>query len=103
MDRRIVRLNSTWNVPFIADRLNQPDIFGVGTAFVCLFSLFKKSSLTFYTISWFQSVVLANRACGGGLVAWAGTSMTNAPGSQSGAYIADSSIIRVSFIIVDHT
>ena len=45
--------------------------------------------------SWFQNVVLANRACGGGLVAWKGTNLTDAPGNRYGAYIADSSIIRV--------
>ncbi|KAF8194147.1 pectin lyase-like protein [Pholiota molesta] len=44
--------------------------------------------------AWFQNVVLANRACGGGLVAWKGTNLTDAPGNRYGAYIADSSIIR---------
>jgi hypothetical protein len=43
-------------------------------------------------------VVLANRACGGGLVAWKGTKLRDAPGNRYGAYIADSSIVRVSFI-----
>ena len=41
--------------------------------------------------SWFQSVTLANRACGGGITAWRGT-----PGTRNGVYIADSRIIRVS-------
>ncbi|KAF8955293.1 pectin lyase-like protein [Flammula alnicola] len=44
--------------------------------------------------AWFQNIVLANRACGGGLVAWKGTNLTDAPGNRYGAYIADSSIIR---------
>ncbi|KAF8817178.1 carbohydrate esterase family 8 protein [Phlegmacium glaucopus] len=44
--------------------------------------------------AWFQNTVLANRACGGGLVAWKGTNLTDAPGNRYGAYIADSSIIR---------
>jgi len=44
--------------------------------------------------AWFQNVVLANRACGGGLVAWKGTNLTDAPGNRYGAYIADSTIIR---------
>ncbi|KAF9483363.1 pectin lyase-like protein [Pholiota conissans] len=44
--------------------------------------------------AWFQNVVLANRACGGGIVAWKGTNLTDAPGNRYGAYIADSSIIR---------
>jgi hypothetical protein len=50
MDRQTVRLNFTWNVPFIADRLNSPDIFGFGTALV--FLSFNKSldiELTFYS------------------------------------------------------
>jgi hypothetical protein len=46
-------------------------------------------------ISWFQNVILANRACGGGLVAWKGTNQTDAPGNRYGAYISDSQIIRV--------
>ncbi|KAL0576318.1 hypothetical protein V5O48_005667 [Marasmius crinis-equi] len=44
--------------------------------------------------AWFQNVVLANRACGGGIVAWKGTNLTDAPGNRYGAYIADSRIIR---------
>ncbi|KAF9222162.1 carbohydrate esterase family 8 protein [Gyrodon lividus] len=39
--------------------------------------------------AWFQSVTLANRACGGGITAWQGTN-----GTRNGAYIADSRIIR---------
>ncbi|OCH90457.1 carbohydrate esterase family 8 protein [Obba rivulosa] len=39
--------------------------------------------------AWFQNVTLANRACGGGITAWQGTS-----GTLNGAYIADSRIIR---------
>ncbi|KAK7054335.1 hypothetical protein VNI00_003529 [Paramarasmius palmivorus] len=44
--------------------------------------------------AWFQNVILANRACGGGIVAWKGTNLTDAPGNRYGAYIADSAIIR---------
>ncbi|EIN10136.1 carbohydrate esterase family 8 protein [Punctularia strigosozonata HHB-11173 SS5] len=44
--------------------------------------------------AWFERVVLANRACGGGLVAWKGTNLTDAPGNPYGAYIANSAIIR---------
>ncbi|KDR82405.1 hypothetical protein GALMADRAFT_237699 [Galerina marginata CBS 339.88] len=44
--------------------------------------------------AWFQNVILANRACGGGLVAWKGTNLTDAPGNRYGAYIADSTITR---------
>ncbi|KAA1473851.1 pectin lyase-like protein [Dentipellis sp. KUC8613] len=44
--------------------------------------------------AWFQNVVLANRACGGGIAAWKGTNLTDAPGNRYGAYIADSKIIR---------
>ncbi|KAK0211229.1 pectin lyase-like protein [Desarmillaria ectypa] len=44
--------------------------------------------------AWFQNVVLANRACGGGIVAWKGTNLTDAPGNRYGAYISDSRIIR---------
>ncbi|EKM49749.1 carbohydrate esterase family 8 protein [Phanerochaete carnosa HHB-10118-sp] len=44
--------------------------------------------------AWFQSVTLANRACGGGIAAWKGTNLTDAPGNRYGAYISDSRIIR---------
>ncbi|KAL0059209.1 hypothetical protein AAF712_014053 [Marasmius tenuissimus] len=44
--------------------------------------------------AYFQNVVLANRACGGGIVAWKGTNETDAPGNKYGAYIKDSKIIR---------
>jgi len=44
--------------------------------------------------AWFQNIILANRACGGGIVAWKGTNLTDAPGNRYGAYIADSQIIR---------
>ncbi|GLB45534.1 putative pectinesterase [Lyophyllum shimeji] len=44
--------------------------------------------------AWFQNVILANRACGGGIVAWKGTNLTDAPGNRYGAYISDSKIIR---------
>ncbi|KAF8158502.1 pectin lyase-like protein [Crassisporium funariophilum] len=44
--------------------------------------------------AWFQNVILANRACGGGIVAWKGTNLTDAPGNRYGAYIADSTIMR---------
>ncbi|KAG2130656.1 carbohydrate esterase family 8 protein [Suillus bovinus] len=42
-----------------------------------------------FGMAWFQNVILANRACGGGITAWRGTS-----GTRNGAYIADSKIIR---------
>ncbi|KAG1777217.1 carbohydrate esterase family 8 protein [Suillus placidus] len=42
-----------------------------------------------FGMAWFQNVILANRACGGGITAWSGTS-----GTKNGAYIADSKIIR---------
>ncbi|TFK73194.1 pectin lyase-like protein [Pluteus cervinus] len=44
--------------------------------------------------AWFQNVVLANRACGGGIAVWKGTNLTDAPGNRYGVYIADSQIIR---------
>ncbi|KAK7048001.1 carbohydrate esterase family 8 protein [Favolaschia claudopus] len=44
--------------------------------------------------AWFQNVILANRACGGGIVAWKGTNLTDAPGNHYGAYISNSQIIR---------
>lgn len=37
---------------------------------------------------------MANRACGGGIAAWKGTDLADAPGNRYGAYIADSKIIR---------
>ncbi|KAK0463627.1 uncharacterized protein EV420DRAFT_1519207, partial [Desarmillaria tabescens] len=45
--------------------------------------------------SFIQNVVLANGACGGGIVAWKGTNLTDAPGNRYSAYIFDSRIIRV--------
>ncbi|KAI0671108.1 pectin lyase-like protein [Trametes maxima] len=44
--------------------------------------------------AWFERVTLANRACGGGIVAWKGTNLTDAPGNRYGAYISNSRIIR---------
>ncbi|PAV17026.1 carbohydrate esterase family 8 [Pyrrhoderma noxium] len=44
--------------------------------------------------AWFESVTLANRACGGGIVAWKGTNQTDAQGNRYGAYINNSTIIR---------
>ncbi|KAF7299447.1 Carbohydrate esterase family 8 protein [Mycena indigotica] len=44
--------------------------------------------------AWFQNTIFANRACGGGLVAWKGTNLTDAPRNRYGAYISDSKIIR---------
>ncbi|KZT28756.1 carbohydrate esterase family 8 protein [Neolentinus lepideus HHB14362 ss-1] len=44
--------------------------------------------------AWFQNVTFANRGCGGGLVAWKGTNLMDAPGNRYGAYISDSKIIR---------
>ncbi|KAJ6584525.1 carbohydrate esterase family 8 protein [Mycena capillaripes] len=44
--------------------------------------------------AWFQNIILANRACGGGIVAWKGTNLTDAPGNRYGAYISSSQIIR---------
>ena len=54
--------------------------------------------LMYFIFRWFQSVTLANRGCGGGIVAWKGTNLTAAPGNRYGAYISDSSIIRVGFL-----
>lgn len=44
---------------------------------------------------WFQDIILANRACGGGISAWKGTNQTDAPGNRYGAYIWDARVIRV--------
>ncbi|KAH8114386.1 pectin lyase fold/virulence factor [Phellopilus nigrolimitatus] len=44
--------------------------------------------------AWFEDVTLANRACGGGIAAWKGTNLTEAPGNRYGAYISNSAIIR---------
>ena len=44
---------------------------------------------------WFENVTLANRACGGGIVAWKGSDDSIAPGNRYGAYISNSEIIRV--------
>ena len=46
-------------------------------------------------LSWFENVTLANRACGGGIVAWKGTNLTDAPGNRYGAYVSNSRILRV--------
>ena len=44
--------------------------------------------------AWFEDVTLAQRACGGGLVAWQGANQTTAPGNRYGAYISNSQIMR---------
>ncbi|TFK93312.1 carbohydrate esterase family 8 protein [Polyporus arcularius HHB13444] len=44
--------------------------------------------------AWFENITLANRACGGGITAWKGTNLTDAPGNRYGAYISNSRIIR---------
>ncbi|KAH8826863.1 pectin lyase-like protein [Flagelloscypha sp. PMI_526] len=44
--------------------------------------------------AWFENTVLANRACGGGIIAWKGTNLTDAPGNRYGAYISNSRIIK---------
>jgi len=44
--------------------------------------------------AWFENVTLANRACGGGIAAWKGTNLTDAPNNHYGAYISNSRIIR---------
>ncbi|TDL16220.1 pectin lyase-like protein [Rickenella mellea] len=44
--------------------------------------------------AWFENVTLAQRACGGGLVAWKGTNQSDAPGNRYGAYISNSRIMR---------
>ncbi|KAI0373805.1 carbohydrate esterase family 8 protein [Pilatotrama ljubarskyi] len=44
--------------------------------------------------AWFEKATLANRACGGGIVAWKGTNLTDAPGNRYGAYISNSKIMR---------
>ncbi|PIL35188.1 hypothetical protein GSI_02978 [Ganoderma sinense ZZ0214-1] len=44
--------------------------------------------------AWFENVTLANRACGGGIAAWKGTNLTDAPGNRYGAYISNSRIMR---------
>lgn len=55
----------------------------------------ENSQVTLTLNRWFQNVVLANRACGGGIAAWKGTNLTDAPGNRYGVYLADSRIIRV--------
>ncbi|EKM79120.1 hypothetical protein AGABI1DRAFT_128283 [Agaricus bisporus var. burnettii JB137-S8] len=64
-----------WKHSSISEPIRNLDLFGFGTA-------------------WFEHVVLANRACGGGIVAWKGTNVTDAPGNRYGAYISNSQIIR---------
>ncbi|GJJ13452.1 hypothetical protein Clacol_007706 [Clathrus columnatus] len=45
-------------------------------------------------VRWFENVVMANRACGGGLVAWKGTDLITAPGNRYGGYVSNSKIMR---------
>ncbi|KAF8891513.1 pectin lyase fold/virulence factor [Mucidula mucida] len=47
-----------------------------------------------FLLEWFQDIILANRACGGGISAWKGTNQTDAPGNRYGAYIWDARVIR---------
>ncbi|KAF9265315.1 pectin lyase-like protein [Marasmius fiardii PR-910] len=66
-----------------------------GSTYVVDSVVFGKSDYLFgFGTAWFQNVILANRACGGGMVAWKGTNQNDTPGNRYGAYIADSQIIR---------
>ncbi|KAF9005530.1 pectin lyase-like protein [Cyathus striatus] len=66
-----------------------------GSTYVVDSVIFGQTDYVFgFGTAWFQNIVLANRACGGGLVAWKGTNLTDAPGNRYGAYISDSKIIR---------
>ncbi|KAI0031178.1 carbohydrate esterase family 8 protein [Vararia minispora EC-137] len=66
-----------------------------GSTYVVDSIIFGQTDYIFgFGTAWFQKVTLANRACGGGIVAWKGTNLTDAPGNRYGAYIADSQIIR---------
>ncbi|KAJ7863449.1 pectin lyase-like protein [Mycena olivaceomarginata] len=66
-----------------------------GSTYVVDSVIFGQTDYLFgFGTAWFQNVILANRACGGGLVAWKGTNQTDAPGNRYGAYISDSQIIR---------
>ncbi|OJT02189.1 hypothetical protein TRAPUB_7304 [Trametes pubescens] len=59
-----------------------------------IFFINKFADLFGFGTAWFEKVTLANRACGGGIVAWKGTNLTDAPGNRYGAYISNSRIIR---------
>ncbi|KAF8073470.1 carbohydrate esterase family 8 protein [Lyophyllum atratum] len=66
-----------------------------GSTYVVDSVIFGQTDYLFgFGTAWFQNVILANRACGGGIVAWKGTNLTDAPGNRYGAYIANSKIIR---------
>ncbi|KAG6909252.1 hypothetical protein DXG01_001434 [Tephrocybe rancida] len=66
-----------------------------GSTYVVDSAIFGQTDYLFgFGTAWFQNVILANRACGGGLVAWKGTNLTDAPGNKYGAYISNSKIIR---------
>ncbi|KAG6855884.1 hypothetical protein H0H87_009707 [Tephrocybe sp. NHM501043] len=77
-----------------AHTLFYADLFGFGTAFVKHSSSRGTDFLITLLPRYFQNVILANRACGGGIVAWKGTNLTDAPGNKYGAYISDSKIMR---------
>jgi pectin methylesterase-like acyl-CoA thioesterase len=66
-----------------------------GSTYVVDSTIYGQTDYLFgFGTAWFQNVTLANRACGGGIVAWKGTNQTDAPGNRYGAYIADSRIVR---------
>ncbi|KAF9468737.1 pectin lyase fold/virulence factor [Collybia nuda] len=66
-----------------------------GSTYVVDSVIFGQTDYLFgFGTAWFQNIILANRACGGGIVAWKGTNLTDAPGNRYGAYIANSQIIR---------
>lgn len=65
----------------------------------CLDNIVKKVASNF-SKRWFENVTLANRACGGGIAAWKGTNITDAPGNRYGAYISKSRIVRVRFSLI---
>jgi hypothetical protein len=76
------------------------DLFGFGTALVQNSKLSSTVSAHKSFSRWFQNTILANRACGGGIVAWKGTTLTDAPDNRYGAYIANSEIIRVRVLLM---
>ncbi|KAJ7205990.1 carbohydrate esterase family 8 protein [Mycena pura] len=66
-----------------------------GSTYVVDSVIFGQTDYLFgFGTAWFQNIILANRACGGGIVAWKGTNLTDAPGNRYGAYIANSQIMR---------
>ncbi|KAG6836861.1 hypothetical protein H0H93_002104 [Arthromyces matolae] len=87
--------DATSAVLTVAPSLNA-SLIGAGPTGAPLQPLRGNCDFRAYNIDWSNraNVILANRGCGGGITAWKGTNLTDAPNNRYGVYVSDSKIIR---------